>query len=584
MKQVKKEQLAGWDLYKWIFKFAQGYFLILVVGIACNAFYSSADALMTYLIKPIVNKGFIARDAGFLIWLPVIIVGVILGRAIFNFFGSYLMALVSRSIVMNMRRKIFRHFLNIPAVFYDNRSVGDLLSLMLFNVDQVSRITAEAITRVFQSIFLIISLLVVMFTLSWKLTIVFFFVAPLMAVVIRISNKFMRRYNYILQQGMGKLTGISEESISGYREVRTFAGETYEKNRFDEVVFNNRRREVKIAILQVINTSGVQLLGGIALALVIYLATANTATMISTGSFVAMIAAMFAMLKPLKQLTNVNNIFQAGYAGANSVYEFLEEDVEHDSGDKQLDRVKGKLEFNIKHYAYPNTDKGVLHDIRFVIEPGQTCALVGRSGSGKSTLVSLIPRFYELAEHSDILIDENSIKDCQLLSLRQQIAIVSQRVTLFNDTIYNNVAYGALRDKPEKDVIAALKAAHAWEFVEPLEKGVNTLIGDNGLLLSGGQRQRLAIARAILKDAPILILDEATASLDNESERLIQDAMVGLMQDRTSIVIAHRLSTIEKSDNIIVMDAGRIAETGNHKFLLEKNGYYRKLYDMQFQT
>lgn len=574
---------AGFKLYGRILSFARGYFLIFFLGVIANALYSGVDATMTYMLKPIVNKGFVARDAHFLVWLPLIIIALVFCRSIFNYFSTYFMALVSRSVVMNMRKTIFRHYLKIPAYYYDNNSTGELLSLMLYNVDQVARITSTAIIQVFQAIFLVLGLLVVMLSVSWKLTLIFCVIGPLMAVVIKISNRHMRRHNHGLQKGMGYVTNIAEESITGYREVRTFGGEPYEISRFDEAVKKNRSRELKLAVLQVVNTSGVQLLGSLALALVIYLATSHASTQISTGSFVALVAAMIALLKPLKQLTNVNNIFQAGFAGAQSIFRFLALETEHDTGTLSPSRIQGNIEFDIQSFVYPKTEKVVLRDIHFSVAAGKTCALVGRSGSGKTTLVSLLPRFYELAQGSDIKLDGQSVKAFTLSALREQVAVVSQHVGLFNDTIFHNVAYGVMREKTEAQVIEALKLAHAWEFIEPLPEGIHTLVGENGLLLSGGQRQRLAIARAILKDAPILILDEATSALDNESERLIQKAMDRLMVGRTTIVVAHRLSTIEKADQIMVMDAGELKEQGTHESLLAQGGYYRKLYDMQFQ-
>jgi subfamily B ATP-binding cassette protein MsbA len=421
-----------------------------------------------------------------------------------------------------------------------------------------------------------------MFTISWKLTLLYFTIIPLVTIIMRFASLRIRKLSLHIQDSIAAMSHCVEENIEGYKVVRAFEGQAYEADKFNKVTRLNRQREMKVVAARSLSASGVQFITACALALTLYIATLDIAgSLLTPGGFVAMVAAMLALLKPMKDLAFVQNKLYTGLAGAQNVFELLDEKTEEDNGTKSLVRAKGKIEFVDVSFSYEGS-KTILSNVSFTIEPGQIVALVGRSGSGKSTIVSLLSRFYETSS-GHIYIDGVSIREYKLSDLRRQFALVSQQVTLFHDTVANNIGYGQFIHNAMDDIVAAAKAAHAIKFIEDLPNQFQALIGENGVLLSGGQRQRIAIARAILKKAPILILDEATSALDTESERFIQSALEELMKTRTTLVIAHRLSTVERADKIIVMDEGRVVETGNHHSLLALGGHYAKLYHMQFK-
>jgi subfamily B ATP-binding cassette protein MsbA len=446
----------------------------------------------------------------------------------------------------------------------------------------VANASADVLTNAIQALFLVIGLIMVMFSISWKLTLLYFILLPVVAGIMRFASLRIRRLSLSVQESVGEISHRAEENIEGYKVVRAFEGQQYEAAKFNKATRINRQREMKMVATRSLSVSAVQFIVAGALALTLYIATLDVAGAILTaGGFVSMIAAMLGLLKPMKDLAFVQNKLYRGLAGAQNVFELMDEKPEEDQGQRPLKRAQGKIEFSHVNFSYEN-ERDVLYDISFTIEPGEIVALVGRSGSGKSTLVNLLPRFYS-GFTGRILLDGVPINDYRLTDLRQQFSLVSQHVTLFHDTVFNNVAYGCFNNIMKEEVIAAAKASHAMEFIEQLPQGFDSLIGENGVLLSGGQRQRIAIARALLKDAPILILDEATSSLDSESERLIQTALDELMKTRTTLVIAHRLSTVEHADKIIVMEEGKLVEMGNHQTLLAANGAYAKLYRMQFK-
>ncbi|HCU04951.1 MAG: lipid A export permease/ATP-binding protein MsbA [Gammaproteobacteria bacterium GWE2_42_36] len=569
----------SFSLYGRLLKYVMQFWPTFLLAMMGNILYSGINSSLTYLLKPILNKGFIERDSHFVHFLPWLIFGSFVLQGLTNVLGTYCMTVVSRSVVMRFRQDIFSHLLKLPAKFFDNSSSGQLLSTIFYNVEQVANAGSDAVTDCVQSFCMIVGLLVVMFSQSWKLSLIFFMMVPLISLAVHHSSKRLRRINLWMQKQMGHVTSIAEEAIEGYRVIRMFGGQKYEVNKFNQATDQNRQAELKGAATKAINISGVQLLAGIALSVIIYVATARHMKL-SAGSFVAIIAAMIALLKPLKTFTTVNTSIQRGLAGAQSVFQLLDTPVEEDKGTVSVPRVAGDITFDQVTFSYPNLDRSVLDQVSFRVKPGEVVALVGRSGGGKSTIISLLQRFYT-GYSGRILIDDVSITDYQLANLRAQFAIVSQHVTLFNDTIARNISYG--QSISEEAIIAAAKAAHAWEFIQRLPEGIHTLVGENGVLLSGGQRQRLAIARAILKNAPILLLDEATSSLDTESEKNIQVALEDLMRERTTLVVAHRLSTIENANFIIVLDRGKIVEVGDHKTLLSQDGYYAKLYKMQFR-
>lgn len=570
---------SGTYVYKRLLGYAKKYWQGILFGILGTVLMSGIDASLMAMIKPLLDKGFIAHDKHFIHWLPLIIIFAFIIRGSANFVSNYYMAWAGRNVVMRFRQQIFAHLMKLPASFYDNTTSGQLLSTIVYNVDQVAKASTDAVVTVVQESCFVTGLLIYMFLTSWKLSLVFFITAPIVAVIARYSSKRMRKLSSNVQYSMGDITHVAEEAIEGYKVIRTFGGEKYEVEKFDGITERNRERELKIIATSSLASSAVQLIAGSIIAIMILLATKNVFH-VTPGGFTAMVASMLALLKPMRNLTNVNNTIQKGIAGAESVFLLLDKKTEQDNGTQRLTRAKGAIHYQQVNFAYQEGNP-ILQEINFSAQPGQTIALVGRSGSGKSTLVNLLPRFYDEYQ-GKILIDGINTRDIHLADLRNQFAFVSQHVTLFNDTIAHNIAYGRLSNVSEAEIIAAAKAAHAMEFIDTLPDKLNTLVGENGVLLSGGQRQRIAIARALLKNAPILILDEATSALDTEAERHIQAALEQLMQNRTTLVIAHRLSTIENADTIIVLDHGRIVEVGTHRELLDKNGYYAKLYRMQF--
>lgn len=571
---------GGMQVYKRLLKYAWRFWPAIVLGIIGTVLLSGADAGFTWIIKPILDKGFIAKDKAFIQWLPLGIILAFIVRGAANFMSNYYMGSAARHVVTRFRQDMFAHLLKLPANYYDNTSSGQLLSALIYNVEQVAKASTDAAVTLVQESCFISGLIVVMLVTSWKLSLLFIVTTPVIAIIARKSSRRMRKLSTGLQDSMGEITHISEEAIEGYKVIRIFGGEKYEKEKFNAATESNRSREVKVIATNTLASAGVQLVAGAVIAFTLYLATKNT-SQITAGGFTSMIAAMLALLKPMRNLTTVNSTIQKGIAAAESIFLLLDEATEINDGRQSLTRAQGRIEYRDVCFSY-HADKPVLRQINFSAAPGETIALVGRSGSGKTTLVNLLPRFYD-AYQGNILIDNIDTRALRLNDLRNQFALVSQQVTLFNDTIAHNIAYGRLSDVSEDEILQAAKAAHALEFIEQLPQGIHTLVGENGVLLSGGQRQRLAIARALLKDAPILILDEATSALDTEAERHIQAALEELMHNRTTLVIAHRLSTVENADKILVLDGGSIVEAGKHAELLEKNGYYARLYRMQFK-
>jgi len=580
LKCMTKLSHSSFRLYVRLLTSVKPYLGFFVVGIVCTALASAVDSGLAWMIKPIINQGLIDRDPIFIRTLPIIIIAIFILRGVFVFFSNYCIQNVGRSVVRDLRQRIFMHLLDLPASFYDSQSSGQLLSRLVYNVEQVAEAATSALLLVVQEGILAIGLVVVMFLLSWKLTLFFMVIFPVMIVLSRYTSRRIRRLSLNVQTAMGEVSHIAEESIEGYRVIRIFGGEKYENNKFTQATENNRQREMKIVVTNALGTASIQILISCAIAATLVVATLPSLA-VSAGSFAALVTAMFTLLRPVRRINQTSNLIQKGLAGAQSIFELLDVESEKDIGALQLVRAKGRIEYKQVTFAYPTIKKPVLNQISFCINPGETIALVGKSGGGKSTLVSLLPRFYEL-NAGEISIDNIDIRDYRLADLRNQFALVSQQVVLFNDTIARNISYGRLSQVTEAQMTQAAESAHALEFIQELPNKFNTLIGENGVLLSGGQRQRIAIARALLKDAPILILDEATSALDTESERHIQAALETLMKHRTTLVIAHRLSTIENADRIFVMDHGNIIEMGSHAELLEQNGHYAKLYAMQF--
>jgi subfamily B ATP-binding cassette protein MsbA len=483
---------------------------------------------------------------------------------------------------MQMRQQLFNQYIHLPVAFHDNHGTGKLISKVIYDTEQVSNAAGKALLTLVRDGAFVIGLLVAMFYYSWHLSLIFILIGPLVAVIVSVVSKRFRVVSRRIQDAMGNLTAGVEQVIKGHKVVLMFGGQTLEDQRFADKNNHNRQQNMKLLVARILSVSSIQVIASIALAVVLYVASfPDLVESLTPGVFVSVVVFMTMLLKPLKQLTTVNSEFQRGMAACLSIFEVLDQHVERDNGIQVIDRVKGQIDFKNVTFHYPNKEAPALKNVSFSVKPGQTFALVGRSGSGKSTISSLLTRFYD-NQSGEICVDDMLLTDLSLKDLRRQFALVSQHVVLFNDTIANNIAYGSEGKVSREQILSAAKTAHVMEFLEQLPDGLETVVGENGFMLSGGQRQRLAIARALLLDAPILILDEATSALDTESERLIQEALDQLQQNRTSIVVAHRLSTIENADTILVIEAGEIIEQGNHQSLLTQNGAYSQLYNMQF--
>ncbi len=576
-----KKKLHGkaGPLYRRLFTYVKPFWPVLLLGLVANILYSAIDAGFTYMMRPFLDKGFIDIDMAFVKQIPLIVLVGISIRGLVSAAGSFCMTWVARSVVNVLRQRVFAHIIRLPADYYDEATSGQLLSKILYDVEQVAQVSADALTDLVQNTCLIVGLLTVMMVICWQLSLMFLLTIPFVGIVVNYTNKRVRRISHKVQRSMGEVTEIVGEVIDGYRVVRIFGGEQYEVNKFNQATEASRKNDMKVAMTKAINVSSVQIIIGVGIAAIILAAIQlQTVIVVTAGSFLAIIAAMLQLIKPMKTLTTLNSAIQRGLAGAESVFDLLDHDLEPEPGVSLEQKARGQIEFERVSFAY-RQGLPVLHDVNIHIAAGETVALVGHSGSGKTTIASLLPRFYQV-NSGRILLDGVSINDLSLSSLREQISLVSQHVTLFNDTLANNIAYGRF-DVSREDIIAAAQLAYADEFIQNLPQGYDTRVGENGVLLSGGQRQRLAIARAILKDAPVLILDEATSALDNESERYIQAALEHVMKNRTTLVIAHRLSTIKRADKIIVLQHGRVMEQGTHEQLLAMGGQYAQLYQVQ---
>lgn len=513
--------------------------------------------------------------------IPVYVVFIYLLRSIGLFVGNYAIAVVAENVVHTLRTEMFNKLTVLPSAYFDKHGSGQLISKLTYNVAQVTVAATDALKTILRDGLSVVVILAYLFWTNWQLTMIFVGVAPVIAGLVAIAGKRLRRISGRLQTAMGAITGISSEVIGGYRVMRSFGGEEYEKERFRKASRYTYTQNVKMVFTSNLASSLNQLLVAMALGLLLLIALRFIGGD-GAGELVGYMVAVGMLPKSMRHLSEVYGKIQKGLVAAHSVFEQLDEQPEPDQGTHEVERVAGKVEFRGLSFRYPNAEEPALRDINLLVQPGTTVALVGRSGSGKTTMVSLLPRYYDY-EQGGILLDDVELTDYTLTCLRKQIALVTQNVVLFNDTVYNNIAYGELADRSREEVIAAARNANALEFIEKLPEGFDTVIGEDGARLSGGQRQRLSIARAFLKDAPLLILDEATSALDNESEKLIQDALEKVMENRTTFVIAHRLSTIENADMIVVMDQGRIVEVGTHTELLARHGAYAKLHDGQFQ-
>jgi subfamily B ATP-binding cassette protein MsbA len=569
---------TGWQVYRRLMRYTLPYWRIFLIALFGMLLFSVTATAFSKLIQPMIDGSFIAKDKSTVRWVPLAIIGVFAIRTLGTFLSDYGMAWVARSVVRDLRALLFEHLLHLPTAYYDRAASGTLVSKMVYDVEQLADAASRVVTVFIRDSLTVIGLLGLMFYQSKNLTSLLLIIFPLLAIIVTYVSRRFRKLSHRIQHSMGDVSTVTQEVIDANREVKIFGGQHYEKKAFAEVNRHNRRQFLKFAATNSMSTPLIEQIVASTFAGIVYFATQQN---ITPGEFMSFVMAMVLLMQHARRLTTVNSSLQRGIAAAQSTFSFLDLPIEQDSGKRILERVKGNVEYRNVTFRYHENSEAVLHDISLNISAGESVAFVGRSGAGKTTLVSLLPRFYDISQ-GQILIDGVATQDINLASLRSQIALVSQHVTLFNDTIAHNIAYGALENTNHDAVVRAARAAHALEFIEQLPNGFETIVGENGVLLSGGQRQRLAIARAILKDAPILILDEATSALDNESERLIQAALNEVMRDRTTLVIAHRLSTIERVDKIVVMEQGRIVEVGSHAALLEKEGAYANLYRMQF--
>ena len=579
----KTSAQGGWSVYKRLLRYSASYWRVFLIAIVGMVIVALSQLLFAKFVEPMLDDTFVKRDAQVIMWVPVGLMAIYAIRILGAFMSSYFMAYIARSVVHKLRAKIFNHYLELPISFFDSRSSGTLVSKMVYDVEQLADAASSVITVLIRDSLTIIVLLAFMFVQSAKLTLLLMVSMPVLLLLVLFISKRFRRLSKRIQSSMGDISSITEEVIEANREIKIFGGQNYESSRFGVINKNNFRQFLKYHASSALSSPVIEFIVATAFAGVLYFVTQpSMIEHMTPGKFMSFLTAMLLLLQSARPLASINAPLQRGIAASESVFELLDVKNEADGGDKLLERVKGNIEFKNLTFGY-DVNRPVLKSINLKIHAGESVALVGRSGSGKTTLVNLLPRFYQ-CEQGEILIDNYDITDVRMDSLRAHIALVSQHVTLFNDTIAHNIAYGDLDGATKEDIRRAAKAAHALEFIEQLPEGFDTIVGDNGVLLSGGQRQRLAIARAILKDAPILILDEATSALDTESERLIQAALKEVMRDRTTLVIAHRLSTIERVDKIVVMQEGEIIEIGKHDELLKAGGAYAKLHKLQFTT
>ncbi|OTQ35834.1 lipid ABC transporter permease/ATP-binding protein [Gilliamella apis] len=535
-----------------------------------------ADTSLIGILQPLLDKGFVENDQHFLFMAPIYIFTLVFLRGAANYGYSYFLSLISTKIVLKIRQRLFNHFVDAPVSFYDKNSTGRLLSRITYDTDQVASSSSDALITIVRESAFICGLFYTMFINSWQLSLSLIFITPIVIGLITFVSIKFRKMAKTMQNSMGNVTMSVEQMLKGHREIILFGAQDEESNHFAKVSNRFRRDTMRLVSISALSTPIVQLIISFAIAFVLLMAS-NPDLNITPGQFTVVFSSLVALMQPIKSLTSVNADFQKGMAACQTLFSIFDQPIEKDNGNLTIERVKGNIEFKHVSFTYETRQEPALRDINFTVEYGKTIALVGRSGSGKTTIASLLTRFYDINE-GEILIDNYNIQDLTLYSLRDQIGLVSQNVHLFNDTIANNIAYGQIGEYSLNQIEEAAKKAYAYDFIKELENGFDTVVGENGILLSGGQRQRIAIARALLRDNPILILDEATSALDSESEKAIQKALEELQKGRTSIVIAHRLSTIETADKILVIDGGEIVEQGNHHELISQNGIYSKLY------
>lgn len=557
------------------------YWRLFAVAIAGMVVAGLTEPALPALVKPLLDNTFVEKDPYWIRIMPLLLIGLFIVRGIAQYAGTVGLAWVANKVVFDLRERMYVRILALPASYHASRNPGELISKLSYDVTQVTTAATNALLVAVRDGLAVVGLLAWMLWLDWKLSLIFLIVAPIVAVVVRTVARRLRRMSHSLQHSMGTMTHVLDETIRGRRVIKVYGGEERQHARFRQIANGIRAYSMKIVTASALSVPLVQIIIVVALATVVYVTTHNQ--IMTVGGFVSFFGAAAMLLSPIKRLTSLNEQIQRGLAAAQSIFGLIDEPSEQDDGRIRTGRLAGDIEFRGVGLRYEDGIGGepVLHDVSFRVSPGETIALVGASGAGKSSLVNLIPRFY-VPSSGQVLIDGIDIQEIRLADLRANIALVTQDVVLFDDTIAANIAYGAIDAATRDQVVTAARAAHVMEFAEQMPDGLDTAIGDNGMRLSGGQRQRIAIARALLKDAPILILDEATSALDSHTERQVQQALENVRRGRTTLVIAHRLSTIENADRILVMERGRIAEFGMHAELLRSGGPYARLHRAQF--
>jgi len=554
-------------------------FALAVFAVALDA---AGQGLFFYLLRPLIDDTIATPEPVLSLWLPTLVMAAVVLRILGNFGGVFGMEWVGRRLIADLRGDLFSRYLDLPAAYFDRHSSGQMISRVTYNAEQVAQAATTALIGAVRDVLTVVALLTVMLIQSWRLTLTMLLLVPVIALVVTVISRRFRRISTRIQDSMGDVTHVTEEAVNGHEVIKVFGGKEQETRNFSVINENNRRLHLKLIATQLLSSSMIQLAAGVAVIVLLLMAASEfMRAEVTAGIFMSVLAAMVACIPPLKRLTKMHVIIEKGLAAADSIFAVLDRPAEPDEGHLAPDRVRGEIRFEAVRFSYPESGQVTLEDIDLHLPAGSVTALVGRSGSGKTTLVKLLPRFY-LPDSGRVLIDGEDLRDYTLAALRRQIALVSQDVVLFNDSVAANIGYGVMDRVSPEQIEAAARAAHAMEFIERLPQGMNTPIGEGGSLLSGGQRQRLAIARALLKDAPILILDEATSALDAESEGQVQAALEVLMANRTTLVIAHRLATVQRADQVVVLDQGRVIEVGTHHSLLEReDGLYRHLHKLQ---
>ncbi len=582
IRSKNKKAKTSFAIYRRLLGYGLPYWKMFAVSLVSMTIYALLGPAFAKLIQPLIDGSFIEHDPSFLRKAPLILLGLSAIRGITGFLGDYCSGWVGRRIIADMRRQLFNQFLSLPCGYYDRASSGELLSKLLYNTEQVAQAMTDGLVNLIKDGLSMAGLMALMVYESVHLSMIFLVVGPILALSVRKITQRFRKLSARIQDSMGSVGHVTQEVIEAQRIVKVFNGAGYEREKFARENEYNQRQQMKLITTNAMSGSVIQFIYITGFAAILYVVSMDEVRQtITPGSLIAFIAAMAMMQSPIKRFTQAMSTVQKGVAASESIFEMVDMECERDCGSLELDRVEGRIEYRQVTLAYPERQEKALDGISLDVPAGKTIALVGQSGSGKTSLIRLLPRLYE-STTGQILIDGHEIRDFTLANLRKHIAYVGQEVTLFNDTVANNIAYGCRNAIGLEEIKAAAKAAYALDFIEDLPQGFDTQVGQQGIVLSGGQRQRIAIARALLKNAPILILDEATSALDAESEHYVQDALEILMQGRTTLIVAHRLSTIQNADRIYVMRAGQILEAGTHEELMVADSFYAELNRMQF--